>query len=674
MSDFPSHFTRVLATWALAAFATLASVPGHAQTLSTGGVEVRSFLAISSTNVYAATYGGGLWRSTDGSGSTWTRISMGSSNERYLTSIAGNSAGYLIVGAEEGLFRSTDGTTFTKVLHEPVAAVAVGPGTSTTVLAAVKGLGILRSTDSGTTFSQAANSAFDSTDMTAVAFDPGNASIVYASSLPDGTGSGGGVFRSADGGATWSAYSTGIDKSVTTLVVASNGTAYAGVLRLSDLQGDVYYRASGSASWTATGRFFGGISSLHRDSNSGNTIWGGGRGFGLQVGNTSSFDYTFTASPPNLFFTGVNAVATLPGTNIVLKAVKGAGVWRATNTTNPRNWTRVNTFAGADRVLSATNVASSNTTILAGLYAGGVWRSNDSGSTWSPPTVTATQADFPFGNGSSIPFLSIWELAASPTNPNLVYAAAGGVGMFYANDAAGLFRYNGTTWQGIQTAAVAAPYSIAAEPGIAHGAQIYGVALNRSDDNTAYASYLGGTFGIYRRLGGSWINTTPATLVPSTRSVVTSATPTKLLALSFDDKPMLSTNSGTTYTQVTISQSGFERIRFFAAAENPANQNQWIGATQKGIFYSGDGGVTWTRASMASTFSQLAVSAVGFDASGRAFAADFAGNRYCSANGGVTWTSAGSQLLAGVNSIRVIAGNLYYLTDGAGMVRQDGSC
>lgn len=683
-SVFPS--TRRLMRCAAAIVALAASASSFAQTtLSTAGVEVRAFLALASTNVYAATHGGGLWRSTDGTAASWSRIALTSANERYLTSVAGT-ASVVIVGAEEGLLRSTNGTTFSKILHEPVSAVAVS---GTTVLAAIRGVGIMRSTDSGASFTQATNSGFTSLDMTAVAFDPSNGSVAYATSKPNLLGAGGGVFRSSDGGSNWAAYNDGIPASdffLATVEVASNGTAYVGVFRPSDNGGDVYYRASAAGTWSASGNFFGGVVALHRDNNSGTTMWGGGRTLGLQTGSTNAFQYAFSQNgQPNLFYTAINAVTSLPGGSpVVLKAIRGAGIWRSTASGTPRTWTRSTGLSGADRVLSAANVGGSGTSLLAGLYAGGVWRSTDSGASWSPPTVNNSTADFSFCGSSltscPIPFVSIWELAASPTNANLAYAASGGVGMFYGNDGAGLFRWNGSAWQGIAGAAASAagaPYNRVLESGFFEGQQIYGVALNRADENVAYASLLP-TFaaGFQRRSGSSWINMNApgATVTPQMRGIVTSASSNRLIAMPFDDKPVLSTDSGVSWNPVSISQTGFERVRFFAAAESPTAATVWIGGSNKGLFYSTDSGGSWTRTSMAGVFAQLPISAVGFNAAGKAFAADFDGNRYCSPNGGVTWVSAGSKLNAGVNAMRLVAGKLYYLTDGAGMVREDGTC
>ena len=196
--------SRHAARFFLSAAALLGAFSAQAQytQFTTGSVEVRAFLARNSVTVYAASYGGGLYSSANG-GSTWQRVDL-PANERYLTSLAGNNTTTIVVAGEEGLLTTTNGTTWTKRLFEPVQAVAMGAGASTTVIAGVKGLGILRSTNSGATFAQADNGDFLGTDVIALAEDPTNAAIFYAAVKPDGAGNRGGVYKSTDGGQNWS--------------------------------------------------------------------------------------------------------------------------------------------------------------------------------------------------------------------------------------------------------------------------------------------------------------------------------------------------------------------------------------------------------------------------------------------------------------------------------------
>ena len=82
-----------------------------------------------------------------------------------------------------------------------VRALAIDPITPRTLYAGTYGGGVFKSTDAGATWS-AANTGLDSTGVTALAIDPNTPSTLYA-------GTGGGVFKSTDAGATWGAATPG---------------------------------------------------------------------------------------------------------------------------------------------------------------------------------------------------------------------------------------------------------------------------------------------------------------------------------------------------------------------------------------------------------------------------------------------------------------------------------
>ncbi|HUR59974.1 MAG TPA: hypothetical protein VM029_19790 [Opitutaceae bacterium] len=666
---------------ALAFFAGFFTASAQAQTnVTTGGGEVRAFLGRSGI-VYAATYGGGLVESAN-TGTTWTRRTTTASNPRYFTSISGGTTGYFVIGGEEGLIRTSDGTTFTHVLFEPIQAVAVN---GTTVLAGMKGVGIMRSTDSGASFAQANNSSLTSLDIVSIAADPTNANHFYLAAKPDGQGNKGGVFESTDGGQTWAVDNGFVTAASTRFVAAvvfdSAGKLYAAVQDPFTGGGGAFTKTG--ASWSAASNLFSGVVSLHRDANTGTKIWAGTSRRGVSSGS-GAFTEEYNTTPPNIMASGANAVATIPGNaNVVLQALRGSGVWRSAAIASPRTWAHVN-LPGSDRVLSATGVSSGGSVILAGLYAGGVWRSNDGGGTFNAAT-TAPGGTTPAGFArtgsldieSADPFVSVWQLSASNSSDNTIYAATGAPGMFYGTLGFGTFRWNGSCWQAV---GVGAPSSAvcagAVETGLPFGnTAIFGVTVNPTNDQVAYVSVMAGGAGTYRRSGASWslVNLGPV-LTPQMRGVVAAPSGTRFIGMPFDDKPIYS-GDGATYSQSVVSQMGFERLRFFSVAQNPSATTQWIAGSNKGIFRSTNDGVNWTRVT-GTPLQKLAVTGVGFRtvAPARAFAGDFDGNRYCSSDGGQNWTMLAPALRAGVNAIRVIGGNLYYLTDGGGMFLETGSC
>jgi photosystem II stability/assembly factor-like uncharacterized protein len=692
MSYLARSAARVAACLVAVLVPVALSLPAIAQTqVTTGNGEIRAFYAPNATTVYAATYGGGLLRSTN-AGAAFTKLAM-PGNERYFTAIAGN-ATVIVAGADEGVLRSTDGgTTWTRTGYDMVSAVAV-PGTGSTVLVGVPGLGILRSTDAGATFAVVNSPAFDSLDITSIAFHPSNANIVYASALPDGNDAKGGIYQSLNGGATWAAYTaiattvgaTCSNKWVRAVAVSATADVHAAVLRPCDNNGDVFKQTAGSGGFAATTDPFGATSVFVN----GTDIWAGSKQLGLRLrtavgGNIYNYPFAGGGSQFTLLNTGVNAAVVLPGTNVVLQALRGAGIWRSTLGTGsaaPGAWSQV-ALPGADRVLSAASPAGTATRLV-GLRSGGIWRQVNGVGSWIAPRVDNTVTDLSFGVAVN-QFASVWSISTSATNASLAYAAAGGPAMFHSNDPrAGIFRWDGTQWHGLGqdvAGATGAPYNNLSENGLAitnAAAMIpFGVSVNPGNDTIVNAGILGPSYGVFYRNGGpTWTSTalSGATAPLQTRTVVTAPSNANVaVALLFDNKPMYSTNGGTSWAQASVSQTGFERIRFFTAAVNPANASQWVAGTNKGVFISGNGGASWTRVTMNGVFQQQVMTGVGY-AGTRVFAGDFGGNRYCSANNGATWTQLAGTLPAGVNGIATLNGTVYYLTDGAGMYIETGSC
>src|SRR5262249_28609968 len=184
--------------------------------------------------IYVATSGGGIWKSSD-AGVTFSpdwpndvtqtmgAIAQGSDGTLYVGTGEANPSGGGLTFTGDGMYRSTDGgANWTHIGLEHSAAigrVAVDPTNSNVVYAAASGSisrtvsqrGLYKTTDGGQSWTKVLDVPNDSTGAIDVAIDPTNPQRVYASlwdhhrnngaRIYGGIGSG--LFRTDDGGATW---------------------------------------------------------------------------------------------------------------------------------------------------------------------------------------------------------------------------------------------------------------------------------------------------------------------------------------------------------------------------------------------------------------------------------------------------------------------------------------
>jgi len=201
---------------------------------------------------YVAQVNGGVWKSDD-YGRTWNPIFDDEPTQSIgAIAVAPSDPNIIYVGSGEGLhrpdlsvgngiYKSTDaGKTWTHLgLNDAqqIPALAVDPRDPNRVLAAVLGhpygpsaeRGIYRSTDGGQTW-QKVISKDENTGGCDVEIDPSNPDVVYASMWEaregpwednnDYNGTGGGLFKSSDGGTTWRQLSNGLPKDLSQIYVA----------------------------------------------------------------------------------------------------------------------------------------------------------------------------------------------------------------------------------------------------------------------------------------------------------------------------------------------------------------------------------------------------------------------------------------------------------------------
>jgi photosystem II stability/assembly factor-like uncharacterized protein len=201
---------------------------------------------------YMGQVNGGVWKSDD-YGRTWTPIFDHESTQSIgAIAVAASNPDIIYVASGEGLhrpdlsigngiYKSTDaGKTWTHLgLRDgfQIPALAIDPRDPNRVFAAVLGhpygpneeRGLFRSTDGGQTW-QKVISKDENTGASAVEIDPSNPDTIYAfmweareGPWEDGNlfnGTGGGLFKSTDGGSTWHPLTSGLPKDLSQINVA----------------------------------------------------------------------------------------------------------------------------------------------------------------------------------------------------------------------------------------------------------------------------------------------------------------------------------------------------------------------------------------------------------------------------------------------------------------------
>ena len=302
-----------------------------------------------------------------------------------------------------------------------VLALAVDPTAPSTVYAATNGGGFFRSADAGASWT-AINTgvgAVGTFTMTGLTVDPLNPARVYASGT---TGPGGGVFKSTNGGASWTFTSLGF---VGDIVAAGDplapDTVYAlgsGVLRSSNA----------GASWTEVqaGSFF----TLTVDPTTPRTVYAGSTS---SIMKSTDGGATWAFKGAGLGSDRVEAIAVHPTTpSVVYAGLDDFGVYKSIN--GGDSWTSIGPVAGASN-LSVTGLAidpaDPNTVYAAGFATAGfgVYKSTNGGASWTS-TPLATTA---------------FSLALSPSTPARLVAGTG-EGTWRSTDGAGSWSEANTAW------------------------------------------------------------------------------------------------------------------------------------------------------------------------------------------------------------------------------------
>lgn len=474
-------------------------------------------------------------------------------------------------------------------------AVVVDPQTPTTVYAAGS-KGVWKSYDGGASWSDS-NTGRSLLSVRTFAIDPVNPQVLYAGGWYSG------VTKSVDGGATWAPANTGLptDRVISLAVDPGNSsTVFVGVATSS-----LFRSTDGGAHWdpAATGIAANTwVYSFAFHPTASQTIYAGTNS-GLYVSTNGGTAWTKVAG-----FTSADAVHALaidPTNAAVMYAgTEGGGVFKTTNggtTWAPSNAGMTREGRPADTIEAIVIDPSDHLRLLAGTEDGGAFLSVNGAASWSPIVA-------------GFPLVDVKSLAFSPQGSDTVFAAAGGAGIFKSSD-------GGATWS-------------QANQGLRAG-DVEDVVVDDANPTRLWAATLNGVWRSADR-GSSWTSATGDLPILAVETLATDpVNPNIAYAATWYRAVFKTVDGGAHWTRLA---GGLPDSYAEALAVNPVNSNHVYLGSSNGLFKSTNSGTTWTKVVMGGTDRRIL--SLRFDPTnaGMLYVGTWNG-LYRTQDGGITWSA-----------------------------------
>lgn len=449
-----------------------------------------------------------------------------------------------------------------------ISCLAIDPQNAQTIYAGTGhsgyGNGVFMSTNGGSTWNQVNSGLPVNSSVSFLAIDPEDSQTVYA-----GIGycyggyheiAGYGLFKSTNGGASWSHLTSDVGVSDAFAIDPHNTqTIYAGTY-----SSGVIKSTNGGATWSGCNSAFPSVTltySLTIDPHDHQTIYAGtSSGLFKSMNGGKKWTRVTCLKTTNVY----SVVVALQDPDIIYVGSFGGGVYKSAN--GGRKWKKVNSGLKEPYVLSL----AIDPTDLATIYArthDGTYKSTNGGITWVPIN-------------SGVPVTSYnRSLAIDPENPQTIYI--GTDYLFPGTEGTGVYKSTngGESWNFVNSGVT--------------NAYVQSVAIDSQNSETIYAG-TGGT-GVCKSTdaGTTWLPINSGLTNRSVLSLAIDPQNSDIIFAGTWEGVYKSTNGGGSW-----SLAGLTYEHVYSLVIDPQNlQTIYAGTEDTGVYKSMNGGASWSLVS-----------------------------------------------------------------------------
>ena len=326
------------------------------------------------TTLYEASRGGGVFKSLN-RGDSWKRASTGLADPLVYTLVVDpTNTSILYAAGGNGVFRSTDGAaswtqaSFLVNVHQ----LAIDPKTPTTLYAVVSQGSLYKSTNSGGTWTSQFNQ-LPSQSLYCIVVDPVTPTNVYV-------GAQGGVWRTTNGGAKWTLVTNGL----------GSGTIFVETLAINPVTPRILYAGTADGlkqsvnagvSWTAVSAAPSGLTLRAVDPSKPNKLYGTVNQNRIFASTDSGATWDERKTVATGFAGSIRALTVDPTATAQIYAGTDHGVFSSDSYAT--SWTEANVGLANTLVTSLALDPKTPTTLYAGTEYGGIFKTADGGGVWT---------------------------------------------------------------------------------------------------------------------------------------------------------------------------------------------------------------------------------------------------------------------------------------------------